>query len=363
MIKKVSLLQNKIVYEVGQVTRPAEFSQCVAFCVDNKYLPFALFVCKQILSIETQRRFDLCVCLPDLQRVPKSFLDSAIRFIEMNIKGGEQLPVDHLSLSAYARLFLPNIFSDEYDLITYLDADIYINLPFYQTLTKVVAKFDPSFCVAAAPDITEINLRIKRKQALTPLVQSYLDFYHDKGHLYRNSGVLVFNVKNYVKNAIASRVFEVAFNPSSNLRCHDQSALNIALAGEMPILPFEFNWQLHDNTYRLIDNHQPFIIHFIGTNKPWIRDDALTDSYRVSYRDYLQHYFPDISFNPQTPAQLRKRYPKHKNDKKENMSVRLATLTAPITAIIKSGKYFIIKNKRIIHAIADVNNDGADRKF
>lgn len=88
MIKKVSLLQNKIVCEVGQVTRPAEFNQCVAFCVDNKYLPFALFVCNQILSIETQRRFDLCVCLPDLQRVPKPFLDSAIRFIEMNIKGG-----------------------------------------------------------------------------------------------------------------------------------------------------------------------------------------------------------------------------------------------------------------------------------
>lgn len=302
--------------KISRQTGEAQHINTLAFCVDENYLPYAIFVAEQFITLHPKLPCDICICLPDISKVPQKFIDTPIRFIELGIEGIESLPVGQLSLAAYHRLFLPQIFEDTYQYIVYLDADTYINKAFYNDLMRYIDSLNSKFCVAAAADIMELKFRSTFKQK-QKTVDNYVKSYHHYDHTYRNSGVLVFNTKNYVQENILSKVFNYAIENPDSLQCHDQSALNRVLLSEIALLPFDFNWQINKLTYKFTETIDPYIIHFISNNKPWRTDNKYTAKYQVFYKDFLLANFPEITLDILNLSDQRRKSPKYANPAKE----------------------------------------------
>lgn len=325
---------NQISAVISQQTGNAQRQNTLAFCVDNNYLPFALFVANQFIEHHPNLPCDICICMPDISQVSKSLLSSKIRFIEMKITGIDEMPVGSLSLAAYYRLFLPSIFADTYDYIIYLDADTYINRPFYDDMMAYIAQFPADFCVAAAADIVELKFKSTMKQTVKK-VDTYIRTYHQFDHVYRNSGVLLLNTKNYNEQQILTKVFSYAFDHAESLQCHDQSALNGALLNDIALLPFGFNWQIHTLTYKLTKDYNPYILHFISDNKPWVLKNKFTKDYQTIYRNYLIVNFPEKTPQVLNVYEHRKKAPKYSNPAREFVSIKGHQLRDGLAAVSK----------------------------
>lgn len=304
---------------ITEQTGQANNVNTLAFCVDENYLPYALFAAEQFITLHPELPCDICICLPEISKVPQRFQGKGIRFIELSINGIDSLPVGRLSLAAYHRLFLPQIFEGVYHYIIYLDADTFINKAFYDDLLKHVEALPTDFCVAAAADITELNLRSPNRMKAKK-VDEYVSSYHKFDHIYRNSGVLVFNTENYVKEDVLSKVFNYAIDNADSLQCHDQSALNGALLSNIALLPFDFNWQINRLTYKFTEVVDPYIIHFISNNKPWKTDNKYTTKYQMYYKDFLTANFPEIIIDIATMLNQRRMSPKYNSPIREFIS-------------------------------------------
>ncbi|MBP2281074.1 lipopolysaccharide biosynthesis glycosyltransferase [Psychrobacter sp. PL19] len=315
----MSFTSTNISAVISKQTGKAQNSNTLAFCVDENYLPYALFVAEQFIYLHPELPCDICICLTDIDKVPKNFRNTQIRFIELSISGIDSLPVGQLSLAAYHRLFLPQIFENTYKYIIYLDADTYINKPFYDDLLKYISRMKKDFCVAASADIMELKFRSSFDKK-PRIVDLYVKTYHQFEHIYRNSGVLVFNTKNYVIQDVLNQVFDYAVDNADRLQCHDQSALNGALLNNIELLPFGFNWQINKLTYEFTDTVNPYIIHFISNNKPWRTDNKYTKHYQSFYIDFLSENFPDITPDILSMLEQRRRNPKYDNPIREFIS-------------------------------------------
>ncbi|WP_350557859.1 glycosyltransferase [Psychrobacter sp. CAL346-MNA-CIBAN-0220] len=304
---------------ITQQTGKPKNVNTLAFCVDENYLPYALFVAEQFINLHPEIPCDVCICVPDINKVPEKFINTQIRFIELLINGIESLPVGQLSLAAYHRLFLPQIFEDTYKYIIYLDADTYINQPFYNDLLHYIDSMKGNFCVAASADIMELKFRSSFNEK-PRVVDLYVKTYHHFEHVYRNSGVLVFNTKTYIEENVLSQVFSYAVKNTDKLQCHDQSALNGALLNNIALLPFDFNWQINKLTYKFTNTMNPYIIHFISNNKPWRTDNKYTKQYQSFYTKFLSEFFPDINQDMLTMSAQRRRAPKYDNPFRELIS-------------------------------------------
>lgn len=306
---------------ISRQTGEAKSKNTLAFCVDENYLPYALFTAEQFIRLHPELPCDICICLPDISKVPEKLKNKQIRFIELSISGIDALPVGRLSLAAYHRLFLPQIFENTYEYIVYLDADTYINKAFYKDLLISIDSFSKNFCVAAAADIMELKVRSHPKERQKK-VDLYVKTYHKLNHIYRNSGVLVFNTDNYNKSNILNKIFAYAIDNAESLQCHDQSALNGALLDNIALLPFDFNWQIHKTTYQITDTINPYIIHFISDNKPWKMDNKFTEGYQDYYKIFLEENFPETIPDVLTDYEQRCRTPKYKNPVREFFSIQ-----------------------------------------
>lgn len=308
--------------EISSQTGQPNKENTIAFCVDDNYLPYALFVAEQFIELHPDLPCDICICLTDISKVPENFMNSNIRFIELSVNGIESFPTDRITIAAYYRLFLPEIFRNTYKYIIYLDADVYINRSFYSDLMHYIEGIKQDFSVAAAADVLEINYssHFKGRKIIGKEFDEYLSLYHRFNHIYRNSGVLVFNTKRYNENKILYKILEYSFKNHDKLKFHDQSALNSTLLSDIALLPFSFNWQLKSHIYKFKNEMNPHIIHFVGPGKPWIIDDMYTKPYKDLYIDFLTREFPTKAVNLMSYYQLRSQERVHRNFFKEFIS-------------------------------------------
>ena len=328
---------------ISKQTGQAKNSNTLAFCVDENYLPYALFVAEQFIHLHPDMPCDVCICLPDISMVPEKFINSKIRFIELSINGIESLPIGPLSLAAYHRLFLPKIFEDTYKYIIYLDADTYLNKPFFYDLLLHINNLSENFCVAAAADIIELKIRSVCDNNIK-IKEDYINLYHRYNHIYRNSGMLVFNTKNYNDQNILNKVFTYAVHNIAHLQCHDQSALNGALLSDIALLPFDFNWQIHKLTYQITEAMDPYIIHFISNNKPWHTDNRYTKNYQKFYREFLSVNFPELTRDISTIYDQRRKSPKYNNPVKEFFSREWQNIKSNISNLKKTKNEYNIRS-------------------
>lgn len=53
---------------ISAQTGQAHNDNTLAFCVDDRYLPYALFAAEQFITLHPNFPCDICICLPDISK-------------------------------------------------------------------------------------------------------------------------------------------------------------------------------------------------------------------------------------------------------------------------------------------------------
>ncbi len=165
-----------------------------------------------------------------------------------------RLPVlrAHLTASAYARLFIPDLLPDE-ERVIYMDCDMLVTGSLDEAWTcdlndKVVAAVRcpaPTAAFAAA-----INLPIEQ---------------------YFNSGFLVLNLRLWREESIAATCLNALTSPGCPYLSEDESALNDVARGRVRYLDAGFNLYALDQVWQspLLAPSSIRVIHYVTRPKPW----------------------------------------------------------------------------------------------
>jgi lipopolysaccharide biosynthesis glycosyltransferase len=172
----------------------------------------------------------------------------------------------------------------EYERILYLDADIF----FHGGDLSALLNIDMSnLAVAAVRDSCQWIKPDKQTAVFKSLgigPKKYL-----------NSGVMLFDVANYVAQDILAKCLHYGRTIQYAQRQHDQELINGVLQGNWAELSPIWNWQ-HPIRSAYFEVMLPVAItHFIGPDKPW-RDPygLVPPRYTLAFATFLRHYFPDL---------------------------------------------------------------------
>ena len=99
----------------------------VAFCVDRNFLPFALFMVRQIAFHTPVRQFDFVIATQDQVDVPDWAQALDVKIHVIGSLPDLPLPARFRgSMAPYFRIALPGELRHRYRRILYLDADMFV---------------------------------------------------------------------------------------------------------------------------------------------------------------------------------------------------------------------------------------------
>ena len=226
-----------------------------------------------------QKRFLLSI-VKEKENISLRFfnMDEFIRKYELN----KFFTVNHISLSAYFRLFVGKIFH-EYKKIIYLDCDLVVTTDIAKLGNLDIAGYP----VAAALDISIHNsLPIsgydsERWKIFKKYMADNLNF--TTPQKYFNSGIMIIDIEKF-NDMDFEYLLDLA--KRNNRFFHDQNVLNAAFEDNYFQLPQEWNFQwnikfhstndcyktrLETSEVKLYDSYDimPAIIHYTSHEKPW----------------------------------------------------------------------------------------------
>lgn len=255
----------------GRVTR---HKFAVALCFDHAYLRHA---CATLASIVTNAGIaDLQICVlvdgldsNDFARLHRVVRDRAelhvVHFADVAdcLPSGKSGP-GYISDAAYLRLWLPIVFAGLAEYMLYMDAD--------------------TLCIGGLGDLRAGEILDGRALGAVQDAE-ILDMRHlsanlstensgDSGEGYFNSGVLVFDMNEFVRLGLAESAIRLAFAEGSGFRYGDQDVLNIISRGHWTALPTKFNcmdyWSFRSDAAALAADVR--IVHAAGSLKFWHAD-------------------------------------------------------------------------------------------
>jgi lipopolysaccharide biosynthesis glycosyltransferase len=173
---------------------------------------------------------------------------------------------DRFSLATYYRLLVADTIDESVDRFLHLDADMIV-------VKDISELFDLDFgdkVFAATNDITAIDWKYNRKQNIPD------------EYLYFNSGTLLVDRKKWVDMKVFPQAVELLAKRSAEFDYVDQDALNCAMykyrfrigpwynqqIGMFVVDPVELNAPFKEDYLKAL--RDPSIIHYNGTEKPWI---------------------------------------------------------------------------------------------
>lgn len=258
--------------------------KAVVLCVDQAYLPFALFLMRQIDFHEPDRTFDFVLMSDSELRIPAEFSELKIRVLPpLANTDYEEQKITHLSRSTYLRLWAPGALAADYDRILYLDADMFADAGGFSRLMETNMQGLP---IAAVRDVQQWY-RPKRD------VEEFRRAKR-KGRRYFNGGLLLIDVAQFIEQDILNQALEIARSHPEWVRHHDQSLLNLAVDGKWLELSPVWNWQWPIKYPLYGDWTGARLHHFIGWYKPWAdRNGLCAARFTTSYETFLIRHFPE----------------------------------------------------------------------
>ena len=245
----------------------------VCLSCDNKYAKYAGVVITSVLK-NADKNDDLHFYILDggISNDNKnkilslsSIKDCNIYFIDIdeNIFSDFKKITTHkyISLPAYYRLKMPSLFPN-LDRIIYFDCDVIVE-------KDLKDLFNIEMGEASLAGVLDIK---KVLQKTNPT--------------YTNSGILVMDLKNMRKQNLEAKFFEYAKKNLDKIVCGDQEIINKVCKGEIQNIDSKWNVQISNFSNRSDYTKHPYIVHFIGKNKPW---QYTSFSYRKDlFYKYLQ---------------------------------------------------------------------------
>ncbi|MBR8839335.1 MAG: glycosyltransferase family 8 protein [Stigonema ocellatum SAG 48.90 = DSM 106950] len=178
----------------------------------------------------------------------------------------------HVKIASYFRLLMSHILPFQLQKVIYLDSDLI-----------VLKNLDLLWDV----DIGEAYLLACQDLGIPYVSDPYgLANYKELGipadSKYFNAGVLVINLEKWRSENIGMKVIQYLEQNKDYIRWHDQDGLNAVLAGtwgeldprwnQVPSIYLKYSsWKdspFLEDVYKKL-SHDPFIIHFASSNKPW----------------------------------------------------------------------------------------------
>lgn len=269
----------------------------IYICADRKFMVQAFYVAAAISrerdSGDTD--FDVIIIADDAE-VDDSHLSwmesNRIRHVgDLDTKRLDHINIanERLSTACLYRLLAPEYFSDEYDRLIQLDADLEIRGPLAPLFSLDLAGMG----IAAAPsgDITELFYSSEKRQK-----------FHDELFAlgltnplaYFNVGVMLIDVEWWNRGEISRRSLEFLSENLEGCRFLDEYALSVLMNGKFARLSPV--WNLRSWTSRVPGAQSvvdPVVVHFDGPVKPWQRFGEFRPLFHYekeyqNYREFLQ---------------------------------------------------------------------------
>lgn len=181
----------------------------------------------------------------------KNYKNCEIDFVEIDEKSFEIYTKikthEYITLQTYYRLKLAQILPN-LDKIIYMDCDIIVN-----SSLKTLYETDLETNIIAGV----LDARVKHKRKW-------------KNSNYINGGMILFDLQRIRNENIEEKFLEYTKNNIDTIETGDQDIINFTLKNRIKILPDEWNVQVSGFASRTSYTRNPKIIHYIGSQKPWI---------------------------------------------------------------------------------------------
>lgn len=223
----------------------------IVFATDDNYvLPLAVAIKSMLDHKSDNDEYKIYVFCDKLSEKSISILKQVcdenyleiVRVTEYLI-GTDFYEVGHFSLATYYRFFIPKILSN-YDKVLYLDCDILIQ-------NDIGKLYD-----------VELGENILSGNRMFGIENEYV-----------NAGILLFNVKEYLKNDVCEKCIKYIAD-HRDLKYPDEQALNDVCKGKIKHFDYKFNFQTlfckakeHLSITGIKKPKDIYLIHF--TAKPW----------------------------------------------------------------------------------------------
>jgi lipopolysaccharide biosynthesis glycosyltransferase len=179
-----------------------------------------------------------------------------LTIIKIDVAAFRDLPTNKaLSVAAYGRLLIPDLFPSSIERVLYLDADCIV----VDDLSALWRVNMGESAIAAVED--HGGARLEREIGIEV---------DDEGYI--NSGVMLMNLAVWRRDRIAAAV--MAFVSKHNPRMLDQPGINVVCGGKIVSLEKTWNLQVHQFYQPRPLWLVPNIIHYSGEKKPWLHSDV-----------------------------------------------------------------------------------------
>lgn len=267
--------------------RPAQHRRAVYLCADDRYAPYALFLADQIAVAHPRRDFDICI-VSDSQITPHPLHDAlGLRLVQIDIAALKTrvLVGARIGFAAYLRVFMPQLWAQDYDQLLYLDGDIFYQRGDISALLRQPLGGAPLGAVLDTKQWHKPNRPARDVAALGLPAAPYF-----------NSGVLLMDVAKFNHLRIGPRILELLVARGQDLVWHDQTALNAVILDNWAQMPLQWNFQYSHKTMLWAGFVDVCFFHFIGRRKPFLRRyGGFPARFVRPYRQFLAQHFPPLA--------------------------------------------------------------------
>lgn len=271
--------------------RPAQHRSAVYFCTDDRYMPYTLFLAHQIAAAHPARNFDLCLVTSGPLTAHPLHDDLNIRLCQIDVGALQNAALvgARIGFAAYLRVFMPQIWTADYDRLLYLDGDIFFQRGDIAALLGADLHGAP---IGAVLDTKQWHKPHRPARDITALGLPSAPYF--------NSGVLLIDVAQFNADQVGSQITALIAARGHDLQWHDQTALNAVLGGNWAQMPVQWNYQYSHKTMLLAAQFDVCLFHFIGRRKPFYRAYGGFPAHFVQpYREFLAQHFPLLAGNVQ----------------------------------------------------------------
>jgi lipopolysaccharide biosynthesis glycosyltransferase len=190
------------------------------------------------------------------------------KFYKKDLNKIQNAPIsNHITISAYNRIFLSSILDTSIDRILYLDCDLIIKKTIIDLLEI---------------DLDSVYLGAIEEKTSNDVINN-LSLEKSK---YFNSGVLILNLKKWRDDRLEDKMIDFIVNNGDKIIYHDQDTLNFACKNNWKFISHKYNVthffyypDKFGNEYFGLTNEEylaiksdPVILHFTGIKKPWKKE-------------------------------------------------------------------------------------------
>jgi lipopolysaccharide biosynthesis glycosyltransferase len=293
------------------VSEPRPRDPVVTAAADEAYaLPLAVVMGSALDHLDPARRLRIHVLDAGLEPATRARLEAAWRsrgasvaWIEPDIVSLEGLPVGgHISLATYFRIVLPRVLPETLDRTLYLDCDTLVlgdlarlwDEP--QGDAPALGVQDPAYPYLDAAQV--LPREDPRGSHAAKPIENYEALGLDPALPYVNCGVLVVDLARWRAEDLPKQILECLERNRPFVRFWDQYGINAVLAGRIRIVDHRWNVSVYlgdggaweHSLFRPEEFaeivREPWVVHFLGPNKPWQWGSRLR--YADRYRDAMQ---------------------------------------------------------------------------